>query len=67
MEKPKEIRELGANCPDSSKQVWEWKKRFIIYYEPSLLCPYLLIFVGAVRAMFDDLSDAKDYVWVVFG
>ena len=51
---------------DGSKPVWEWKKRFIVYYDAKQLCPYVLCYEGAVHAMFDDLSDAKEYVWEVF-
>lgn len=66
MEKPEEIRELGEDRPGGSKLVWAWKKRFIVYYDAKQLCPYVLCYDGAVHAMFDDLPDAKEYVWEVF-
>lgn len=62
MEKPKEIRELGADCTSSSQPVWEYKQ-FKVYYDRRMMCPYVLCLNGHVHAMFSSLDDVETYVW----
>ena len=65
MEKPKEIRKLGKDCPGGSEPVWEWGpgNRFKVYYDRKMMCPYVLCLNGQVHAMFSSLEDVETYVW----
>lgn len=65
MEKPEEIRELGADCTGGAKLVWEWglNNRFKVYYDRQMMCPYVLCLNGQVHTMFSSLEDVETYVW----
>lgn len=66
MEKSEEVRELGEDRSSRSELVWEWENRFVVYYDKSQLCPYVLCLNGQVHAMFSELDDAEAYVWEVW-
>lgn len=65
MEKPEEVREMGADSSGCSELVWEWgqRNRFKVYYDRNMMCPYVLCVNGKVNAMFSELDDAQTYVW----
>ena len=65
MEKPEEVGELGEDRSGGSKLIWERGEngKFKVYYDKSMMCPYVLCLHGHVHAMFSTLDEAIFYVW----